>query len=221
MRKSTIFLLGFAGICAVMLYYTSQKVHDEREKLVVIEAQIGKEQESMRVLSAEWSYLNQPDRLEKLAREHLHLEPLKGRQFAKLKDIPLPPPRETEKPVEETMVTGAADPSVAKTTVLKEIVSQTIIPKISLSENAPQKPILQNLEPQKPAPQKAIPEKSAALQPAVPVSPKPPVIKRSFVAVSPLPSVASPAAAKKTVISNTASPPHRDFNDLMKSLGTP
>jgi cell division protein FtsL len=225
MRKSTLFLLGFACLSAIMLYYTSQKVHDEREKLTALEAQIDKEQESMRVLSAEWSYLNQPDRLEKLARQHLHLEPLKGRQFAKLKDIPLPPPpvvedSVAENPVLDVVAVKKEELVTEKLVTEKPAVPQILKPKISLSTALPQTPSVPKAPPQQPP--------KTATQSIVPVAPpvativsapmmvptKPPVIKRPVVTAAPVP-------VKKTVLSNTDSPPHRDFNDLMKSLGTP
>ena len=89
MRKTTLLWLILAAICGTALFHTSQKVHDEREKLAVLDVSIGKEQESLRVLNAEWSYLNQPARLEKLAKAYLQLAPLKGRQFMKVEDIPM------------------------------------------------------------------------------------------------------------------------------------
>jgi hypothetical protein len=89
MRKSVFFWLLLATFCGIVLFHTSQKVHDERVKISLLQEEIIKEQESIRVLEAEWGYLNQPERLEKLARNYLHLAPLKGHQFAKLEDIPL------------------------------------------------------------------------------------------------------------------------------------
>ena len=91
MRKSVLLWLVLATFCGIALFHTSQKVHDEREKLAHLSQSIGKEEESIRVLQAEWGYLNQPHRLEKLAQNYLKLAPFKGRQFAKLEDIPLRP----------------------------------------------------------------------------------------------------------------------------------
>jgi hypothetical protein len=89
-RKITLLWLALTAFCAVALFHTSQKVHDERVKLAALDESIGKEQESLRLLSAEWSYLNQPARLEKLAKTYLGpLAPLKGSQFVKAEDIPL------------------------------------------------------------------------------------------------------------------------------------
>lgn len=89
MRKSTLLWLLLAAFCGYSLFYTSQRAHDSHEKLSRISQDVLKEEESLRVLHAEWSYLNQPARLEKLSKEHLKLIPLKGRQFIRIEDIPL------------------------------------------------------------------------------------------------------------------------------------
>ena len=85
--------LWFA-LCVVVggfLFQTTQRVNDGRQRLAVLTADIQEEEESLRVLQAEWSYLNQPDRLEKLSREYLQLSPMKGQQFARTGSIPLRP----------------------------------------------------------------------------------------------------------------------------------
>lgn len=91
MRKSTLLWLGMAAVCSVILFSTSQKVIDGEAKLAELKRETMREEESLRVLQAEWSYLNQPDRLEKLARQYLHLQPLTGRQFATMDTIPMRP----------------------------------------------------------------------------------------------------------------------------------
>lgn len=81
-------------LCVVVggfLFQTTQRVNDGRQRLAVLNANIQEEEESLRVLQAEWSYLNQPDRLEKLSREYLQLSPMKGQQFARTDSIPLRP----------------------------------------------------------------------------------------------------------------------------------
>lgn len=87
MRKTAILWLVLAAIAGGVLFHTSQRVTDGRTELDKIAQSLRKEDESLRVLQAEWSYLNQPDRLEKLAKKYLHLAPLKGSQFAKPEDI--------------------------------------------------------------------------------------------------------------------------------------
>jgi hypothetical protein len=79
--KWSLFWLVLAAVCGTVLFHTSQRVTDTREKIASLEVAAVKERDSIRVLTAEWSYLNAPDRLEKLARAHLGLRPMAGRQF--------------------------------------------------------------------------------------------------------------------------------------------
>lgn len=112
MRKSTLLWLTLAAAASTILFHTSQKVTDGRSQLAQIIADTRQEEESLRVLQAEWSYLNQPERLEKLAAQYLPaLAAQKGRQFmqlAELKDRMVEPAPEVEEKHEE-----ASAPAVA------------------------------------------------------------------------------------------------------------
>ena len=125
MRKSTLLWLVLAAFCGTALFHTSQKVHDEHEKLNALNVAIGREEESLRVLGAEWSYLNQPARLEKLAKSYLNIAPLKGSQFIAVEDIPL-----------RSAASAAAD--APKT------------PPVPAEEGAPKKPQVKTAEAPKP-----------------------------------------------------------------------
>jgi hypothetical protein len=104
MRKSTFLWLALATFSGITLFHTSQKVHDGRVHLATLNAAVGKEEESLRLLHTEWGYLTQPARLEKLTKVYLKLAPMKGSQFARIEDIPLRPEthaethEQTEKP---------------------------------------------------------------------------------------------------------------------------
>lgn len=138
MRKSTLLWLVLAAFCGTVLFHTSQKVHDEREKIATLNASISKEEESLRVLSAEWSYLNQPARLEKLAKTYLNIAPLKGSQFIKVEDIPL------RSAVSETAAVTAPTteekPAVEKVTVKKPQVAALSPPKPPVKIHKPAAP---------------------------------------------------------------------------------
>lgn len=121
MRKSTIFWFALAGICGTVLFHTSQQVTDGRSALNRLDREILREEESIRVLKAEWSYLNQPERLEKLAAQYLELVPLTGRQFARTGDI-------TERVDEQMIAETAAD------------MAPLIEPSSGLSEDPPAAP---------------------------------------------------------------------------------
>ncbi len=89
MRKSTLLWLILTVFCGIALFHTSQKVHDERARLAALNASIAHEKQSIRVLGAEWAYLNNPRRLEMLAKTYLHMAPLSAAQFIRIDDIPL------------------------------------------------------------------------------------------------------------------------------------
>lgn len=91
MTKTACLWFALSVIVGGFLFQTTQRVNDGRGRLAVLTQEIQQEEESLRVLQAEWSYLNQPDRLEKLSREYLNLSPMKGRQFARTDTIPLRP----------------------------------------------------------------------------------------------------------------------------------
>lgn len=118
MRRMTLLWLFLAALSGGTLYHTSQQVTDGHARLATINDDIRKENETIRVLQAEWSYLNQPDRLEKLSRQYLHLQPLQGRQFAKLGDIPAQPATATP---DAPPAVAAAAPDAAKVAAKPEI----------------------------------------------------------------------------------------------------
>jgi len=134
MRKSTLLWLTLTVICGAALFRTSQKVHDGTEKLAALNSSISREEESLRVLRTEWSYLNQPARLEKLARAHLNLAPLSARQFVRAEDLPLRGQAAAEEKAGEK--TPAAAPETAAAPVLK-----VIPPKAAPAKAAPVKAI--------------------------------------------------------------------------------
>lgn len=81
-----------AAITAYALFYVSYRVESLEDQLASINRQILKEQETIHVLEAEWSYLNRPDRLQKLADQLLpEMQPLNSTQFVSLDDIPFRP----------------------------------------------------------------------------------------------------------------------------------
>lgn len=70
------------------------------------------------LLKAEWALLNEPERLQTLAGQHLGLRSLQPAQFARLEDLPgrLPAPSDTQvntAPVDEVPLPAAAIPAAA------------------------------------------------------------------------------------------------------------
>jgi hypothetical protein len=90
--KSTILWLGLIAVAGGVLFETSYDVQSLEEKLEATTHKITIEQEAIQILKAEWSYLNDPTRLESLARTHLPgLVPAEARQFAALDTVPMRP----------------------------------------------------------------------------------------------------------------------------------
>ena len=70
-RLSGIFSIFLAIACGSLLFWTGESVQEAEKQLGSAQNNMEKEQESLRVLSAEWDFLNRPDRLEKLVNEGL------------------------------------------------------------------------------------------------------------------------------------------------------
>lgn len=83
------------------LYKIKYEVVALEEELDQIEATIKQDREATEVLRAEWSYLNEPGRIEALSRRHLGLTPATATRVAHIEDIPfrtLPKPAAPETP---------------------------------------------------------------------------------------------------------------------------
>jgi hypothetical protein len=73
-RLSTIAILTLAAGTGFILFQTSQNVQRSEDRLRDMQQSLSREKESVRVLEAEWDYLNRPDRLEELARQYLKIQ---------------------------------------------------------------------------------------------------------------------------------------------------
>ncbi len=76
LRTSTLLALAGALAAGALLFWTSQSVQRAEDKLARLEKAVAAERQALRVLRAEWAYLNRPDRLEELAGDHLGLAPV-------------------------------------------------------------------------------------------------------------------------------------------------
>ena len=72
-RDFVIFAL--AAISGAALLNVSQRVQHAEERLSAIKAEIAQEEDAVRLLRAEWAYLNRPGRLERMAQDFLDLLP--------------------------------------------------------------------------------------------------------------------------------------------------
>lgn len=78
-------VVGIAGFATYEVKYQVAQVDDELGK---VNRSIDADRDQLRVLSAEWSYLTQPARLDQLRQRHLTLVPVTRAQLGSLDQIP-------------------------------------------------------------------------------------------------------------------------------------
>jgi cell division protein FtsL len=74
-------------ISGFMLYKLEHATRGTERSIAKLEAMIAGEHEEIKLLNAEWSSLTRPDRLQKLAAEHLGLQTIESDQIVKLGDL--------------------------------------------------------------------------------------------------------------------------------------
>jgi len=87
-RPATVFWISLAGAVGFGLYHLKHEVQALEDQLFRVNRAILAEEEAIHVLHAEWSYVNQPSRLQSLAARHLDLQPTKPTQIGKIATLP-------------------------------------------------------------------------------------------------------------------------------------
>jgi len=88
-RPTTVLWMGLAGAVGFGLFQLKHEVQELEDEMFRLNRTIVAEQQAIHVLKAEWSYINQPQRLQALAARHLDLQPMKPTQLGDLADLPL------------------------------------------------------------------------------------------------------------------------------------
>jgi cell division protein FtsL len=89
LKLRTVFIFGLAALLGALLLHSSQAVHNAENRLQQLQVSIEEERESIRVLEAEWQYLNNPERLEALAEQYLNVIPPSPEQMTlDVEDLP-------------------------------------------------------------------------------------------------------------------------------------
>lgn len=158
-RLGTTITMSLAVAAGIGLFYAKHRVQALEHEISAIQQQILRDREAIHVLHAEWSFLNDPERLAELARRHLEMAPLAGSQIATFADIPeklpLPPAVEPGAPEEsDPSVDGPAEPAPEA-----QIVA------------APEAVVPESAVPVAPAPVSPAPATSAPAEPAAEPSP--------------------------------------------------
>ena len=88
-------MLRFVNICLVLglvalaygIYQVKYEARALDERIVVLTKQIEKERDALAVARAEWSLLNRPERIQRLAEKYLQLAPAQPRQLVILDEV--------------------------------------------------------------------------------------------------------------------------------------
>lgn len=86
--RGTIAWIALSLVAGIALFEVTYRVQALEEELARVNRDILKERETLHVLRAEWSYLNEPGRLSELTRRHLELAPLQASQMIQIDDLP-------------------------------------------------------------------------------------------------------------------------------------
>lgn len=81
MRRSTTLFCLLALLVSFILFKVKYEVVEIEQRLSQTLKQIQREEETIHILRAEWSHLNEPQRLQKLAEAYLDIGPIKTDQI--------------------------------------------------------------------------------------------------------------------------------------------
>lgn len=87
MRIFSLFMIGGLIALSFLIYEVKYETGAMEEKVASLRLGIRRERDAIAILRAEWSHLNRPERIERLARKHLGLEPVQARQMMTLEQL--------------------------------------------------------------------------------------------------------------------------------------
>lgn len=89
MRAATLLWAVMAAIAGTGLFLLKYQVQAEERHLRELRKDIAGTEQSIHVLRAEWSYLNDPLRLREQAERHLAMHPMRANQMVAIDSIPM------------------------------------------------------------------------------------------------------------------------------------
>ena len=102
LRLINLAVIGALVLAAGWVYEIKYASTRQAERVAKLRVEIRRERDAIAALRAEWAQLDNPDRIQILAKRHLTLKPIEGTQFDPLDRLP-------EKPI-ELVPPGTADP---------------------------------------------------------------------------------------------------------------
>lgn len=97
--RSLFYVLSALAVIglAYWAYHENYRTQDAQARAEALQNSIARARERLRVLNAEWAYLNRPDRLRDLAEinfERLQLMPFQPYQFGRIDQVNFPAPED-------------------------------------------------------------------------------------------------------------------------------
>ena len=86
-RNSTLLFILVAGVLSLVVFSVKYKVQDLELELTNLQENIKENEDSIHVLNAEWSHMNNPESLKRLAERHLGMKPIQINQLLELFQI--------------------------------------------------------------------------------------------------------------------------------------
>jgi cell division protein FtsL len=92
LRLLNLIVIGALVLAAAYVYRIKFDATVQAERLARIRSEVRHERDGIAALRAEWSQLDNPARIESLAKRYLHLKPITPQQFDQLDHLPDRPP---------------------------------------------------------------------------------------------------------------------------------
>ena len=91
MRLLNILVLGVLVFAAADVYKIKLDTARQARRMAQLRTEIGREQDALSALRAQWAKLDTPARLQELAKSYLALRPAEARQYDRLESLPQRP----------------------------------------------------------------------------------------------------------------------------------
>ncbi len=85
MQRSTVFFFFLSLFVGFVLFKVKYEVVAVEQQLELILQQTKREKDTIHILKAEWSHLNEPQRLQKLAEKFLDIQAMKAEQIVAIR----------------------------------------------------------------------------------------------------------------------------------------
>jgi len=100
-RHTTVLFILLAGALSLVVFGVKYQVQDLEQELKTLSREINANERSIHVLNAEWSHMNNPTQLRRMAERHLNMQPVGVNQLTEWPDFAARVPARRETPVSE------------------------------------------------------------------------------------------------------------------------